>query len=275
MKVKILGTAAYERVPAMFCNCPACRAALKEGGKSVRTQAQAILDGCVLTDFGGDNYMHFLNSGEDFSAMRALIITHAHSDHFNKEDLIMRGEPYAHAVTAPKLFICASSECINAIPESAKDIIPAVIKPYDSVRFEKYTFTALPAIHSTAEPLVYIISDGEKTLFYSLDTGLLQDEAYDFIKKRGFVFDAVISDCTYGLMDMENCHGHMSLKDNLTHRKRLSECGALKDGAPWVITHFSHNGLVVNGRGVTHDELEKIASRHGMIVAFDGMEIEF
>ena len=76
-------------------------------------------------------------------------------------------------------------------------------------------------------------------------------------------------------MDMENCPGHMSLKDNLTHRERLLKLGALKKGAPWIITHFSHNGLVLNGRGVTHEELETIAEKHGMIAAFDGMETVF
>ena len=30
MKIDLLGTAAYERVPALFCNCPACRLARKK-----------------------------------------------------------------------------------------------------------------------------------------------------------------------------------------------------------------------------------------------------
>ncbi len=31
MKIKYLGTAAYEGVPAMFCNCPVCKKAMKQG----------------------------------------------------------------------------------------------------------------------------------------------------------------------------------------------------------------------------------------------------
>ena len=278
MKVKILGTAAYERVPAMFCNCPACRAALKDGGKSIRTQAQAILDDAVLIDFGGDNYIHFINCGADFSAMRALLITHTHSDHFNKGDLEMRQPPYGHDPSSATLKVFACKACADAVSDFVSPeggVCAAVLTPYTPVRFEKYTITPLPAVHSTSEPFVYIISDGNKTLFYSLDTALLKDEAYDFLKNGGFVFDAVISDCTYGLMDMENCPGHMSLKDNLTHRERLLKLGALKKGAPWIINHFSHNGLVLNGRGVTHEELETIAEKHGMIAAFDGMETVF
>jgi len=34
MKVKILGTAAAEGWPALFCRCPACQRARKLGGKN-------------------------------------------------------------------------------------------------------------------------------------------------------------------------------------------------------------------------------------------------
>lgn len=44
MQIKLLGTAAYERIPAMFCQCAACEQARKLGGKNIRTQAQAIIN---------------------------------------------------------------------------------------------------------------------------------------------------------------------------------------------------------------------------------------
>lgn len=33
MKIKYLGTAAAERIPAMFCKCDVCRAARENGGR--------------------------------------------------------------------------------------------------------------------------------------------------------------------------------------------------------------------------------------------------
>lgn len=54
MKVTYLGTAAAERVPAIFCNCRICRHAMEKKGREIRTQTQALLDdGKLLIDFPG------------------------------------------------------------------------------------------------------------------------------------------------------------------------------------------------------------------------------
>ena len=52
MKIKILGSAAYERVPAMFCTCGVCEQARKSGGKNVRTQAQVDYDYVTALEYG-------------------------------------------------------------------------------------------------------------------------------------------------------------------------------------------------------------------------------
>ena len=44
MKIKYLGTAAYEGVPALFCRCEVCRGSRAAGGRNVRSRQQAILD---------------------------------------------------------------------------------------------------------------------------------------------------------------------------------------------------------------------------------------
>ncbi len=44
MKIKYLGTAAAERVPAIFCTCEVCSFARKEKGKEIRTQMQTWVD---------------------------------------------------------------------------------------------------------------------------------------------------------------------------------------------------------------------------------------
>ncbi len=36
MKLKILGSAAAEGVPALFCVCPVCQAARENGGRDIR-----------------------------------------------------------------------------------------------------------------------------------------------------------------------------------------------------------------------------------------------
>lgn len=54
MKIQFLGTAAYEGIPAMFCQCEQCNTARKRGGKNLRTRSQALIDGKLLIDFPAD-----------------------------------------------------------------------------------------------------------------------------------------------------------------------------------------------------------------------------
>ena len=67
MKIQIMGTAAYERVPAMFCTCAACDYARKNKGKAIRSQAQTLINDDLLIDFGQDNYLHYLNGDYDYT----------------------------------------------------------------------------------------------------------------------------------------------------------------------------------------------------------------
>ena len=274
MKIKILGSAAYERVPAMFCNCPACRTAKISGGKNIRTQTQTLIDDRLLIDFGSDNYQHFLRSGADFSAIRTLLITHSHSDHFNKADFLMRENPYAHDLAYTPLSVFGNAFCGSVITVNKETcgIEYTILQPYTETENDGYRFTALPAVHSTESPFVYIISDGAATVFYSLDTGLPPQELYNYIAAQRLRFDAVICDCTYGLLPQRNCGGHMSLLDNLTHRNKLADTGAVTGNTKWIATHFSHNALIRNGCGVTHEDLAAECGKYGMVAAYDGYE---
>ena len=42
-KIQILGSAAAEAIPAIFCNCRVCREAWKNGGKDMRLRAAYTL----------------------------------------------------------------------------------------------------------------------------------------------------------------------------------------------------------------------------------------
>ena len=58
MRIKYLGTAAAEGIPALFCNCDVCKKAREVGGKEFRTRSQAIIDRKLLIDFPADTLMH-------------------------------------------------------------------------------------------------------------------------------------------------------------------------------------------------------------------------
>ena len=50
MKIKYLGTAAAEGVPAIFCHCEVCKYAREHKGKDIRTRSQAMIDDSILLE---------------------------------------------------------------------------------------------------------------------------------------------------------------------------------------------------------------------------------
>ena len=95
MKLRYLGTAAAEGVPAVFCPCPACAHARKVGGKEVRTRSGAIVDDALKLDFPGDAYMQALKWGLDYSKLQHVLITHTHRDHFCPGEFENRFKPFS------------------------------------------------------------------------------------------------------------------------------------------------------------------------------------
>jgi phosphoribosyl 1,2-cyclic phosphate phosphodiesterase len=274
MKIKILGTAAYERVPAMFCQCAVCEQARKLRGKNIRTQAQALINDDLLVDFGQDNYIHYLNGNADYTKIRNIIVTHTHEDHFMPNELCMTTGGFAHNDISEPIGIWGNKHCAELFSANPFKTICTMnqIVAYDTFSAGKYTITALPASHGTDQPFVYIISDGEKTVLYNNDTGLWKDEVYAFVAKQQYRFDCVLSDCTFGFLDRTGVT-HMSIGNNIVHRNRLLEIGAITQSTTWVVTHFSHDGLMLNGQPATAEELEQNVAKNGMIAAYDGIEI--
>jgi phosphoribosyl 1,2-cyclic phosphate phosphodiesterase len=60
---------------------------------------------------------------------------------------------------------------------------------------------------------------------------------------------------------------HMGLEDDLELRRRLIKMKCADDDTKFVVTHFSHNG------GLLQDEMQEKISEFGMISAYDGIEI--
>lgn len=278
MHIQIMGTAAYERVPAMFCRCPACLQAIELGGKNIRTQAQTLINDDLLVDFGQDNYIHFLRAKKDYTKLKNILITHPHSDHYRVNEFVQIGSCYGHNDITDPIVVWGNDYC--AAKFAKEDHIEKekctfrVVKPYETFTAGKYTVTSLPANHGSGiDPMCYIISDGEKTLLYNHDTGFFFEDVYDFLEKGGYHFDGVILDCTCGF-NTHNGNNHMSFGNNLTHKERLMKMGVADEKTVWVVTHFSHNGLYIDGKPQTAEQMEAEIAKHGMICAYDGIEID-
>ena len=105
MKIKYLGTAAAEGIPALYCQCDICKDAWIHKGKNIRTRAQALIDDKILIDFGPDTYAHVLQYEVPLDTIHHVLITHKHSDHFYPSDLLFRRPGYASKVEEEPLHV--------------------------------------------------------------------------------------------------------------------------------------------------------------------------
>lgn len=270
MNIKFLGTAAAEGWPALFCKCESCNKARALGGKNIRTRSSCLIDDKYMVDFPPDTYMHMLNNRLDMSKVEHLIITHSHGDHFYPEDMHMRKEPYAHIYEEKPLVIYGNSHVKKGFydtdveEDSNERLVFKEVYPFKKYQAGEASIIPMLADHDAGEECyIYIIELNGKVLLYGHDTGYFPESTWDFL--RNLHIDAAIFDCTGG--PREYVHYHMGFPTVLRVKKRLEEQGCIDNNTILVITHFSHNGEFL------HDELESMASPHGFITAYDGMEI--
>lgn len=278
MKLQFLGTAAYEGIPALFCECETCRKARELGGKNMRTRSQAIIDDRILIDFNADTYAHFLKYNVPMAKLKTCIVTHSHSDHFYQEDMIARfNGPYAHVNNDEPLKIYGGKDVYektaaaierNRVPE--KDLQAVLIKPFETFEAEGYKITALNAAHDpNSVPYIYLIEKDGKVVFYSMDTWFYPDDTMEFLSKYDKKIDLVVFDCTFGDKPNE-WKGHMNVEQCGVMRDKLCEMGLCGDNTKYILNHFSHNG-----GSVLYDEMIHIARENNYDLSYDGMIVEF
>lgn len=274
MKIQYLGTAAAEGWPALFCACEACRRAKALGGKNIRTRSQVLIDGELLVDFPPDSYLHMLRDGLDLPAIRHILITHTHQDHLFLEDLALRCEWFANDLEGV-LTLYGNDKLVRKYEAytgtekyhelTRKWLACKEIAPYAPVRIGTHTITPMLANHDKTERCyIYLIERDGKTMLYGNDTGIFPEETWAYLAGRHL--DVVSLDCT--MLRHADGNNHMGIPDVLNAQARLREMGCADAETTFLITHFSHNGELLQ------DEIEAEVGPHGFVVAFDGMEIE-
>ena len=281
MEILYMGTAADERIPAMFCNCELCRKSLKLGGKNIRTRAQALIDGDLLVDFGCDTYEHFIKEGRTLWDIRNILLTHSHPDHLTLEVFSSRYHWMSAETTKyPTIRIFTSAGVIEKIRgvvaargleremiEKFWEFIP--MEYFKTFELDGYTVTPLPARHAVPEQsFLFLIEKGGKTIFYGNDTGYFDETIDEWLKSNGKRIDLLSLDCTKGDIDTPY-YGHMSMKDGRAIADRFKARGVIDENTKLYYTHFSH------GCKMTHDELVKVAKEeYGFNATYDGLRLE-
>lgn len=274
MKIKFLGTAAAEGIPAMFCSCDTCLAARKLGGKELRTRSQAIINDTLMIDFPPETYAHSLANNIELSKVHHYLITHTHEDHFYPQDIAMLGEMFSNIPPQSREFhFYGSTELLNIakpyINKTSSNAFINVMEPYKKYEISCFTVTPLKATHNTEAPYIYIIEDENKCMLYAHDTGRFCKETEEFLYTQKPYFDLISFDCCCGTWPDKNYGTHMSLGNIKAICKKMKSASIIDVHTKLCCNHFSHNAsnVLYKDRGVYEKE--------NFIMTYDGLEIDF
>ncbi len=274
MKIKFLGTGAYEGVPGLFCRCRVCLESMKLGGRNLRSRSQALVNDDLMIDFCPDTVWHTQRYSLDWSKITACLITHSHSDHLYPKDIAMIARGYSHEQS--RICFHAGKKGYKAIRKKVKK---EAVAPFAAVHLVKnfqkfsvgkdgkYEVFSMPANHSRfTSPMIYAIRSNGKQILYAHDSGYYSEKTWARLAQLGR-FDLISLDCTGGLA-YNYRDNHMCVEPMKEAIQRMENLGLIDSRTVRVANHFSHNG------GNTYDELSQILEKDEIVVSYDGMEIE-
>jgi Predicted Zn-dependent hydrolases of the beta-lactamase fold len=225
MYIQFLGTGAADCDLAHRC------------GAECRRFSSVLVDGALLIDPNPCVFESAETFGIPLDSVKYIINTHRHADHYDPETI-------AHLTQAGAEFIAFSAGELKQVGG--------------------YTVEAVRANHGTCEGAVhFIISDGDKKLFYGLDGAWLLYEEVAAIKRAGGV-DLAVLDATVG--DTEGDyrvfeHNNLRMVREISLSLRLFV-------RRFIISHIArtlHTG---------HAELVNRMRPDGIEVAYDGLLVE-
>ncbi len=278
MRIQILGSAAAERFPGLWCECEHCRKARRNGGKDIRRATAYWLDGDTLIDFGPDIHWQVTDFNIDLCAIRRVIFTHSHSDHLSPIEFLWRKNGGFSRVTHTVDLFGPASAFAAILKHAAEhasflsleddlNLRPHPLSHGQEVQDGDLSILPLDADHAPGkQPFIYLLSRGGRSVLIGNDSGWFLPRTWDALSGRSI--DLAILDCTYGILNPDHRHGHMGAGAVVETANRLREMGCLKPGSRCVANHFSHNG------GGGQREFEAFFTPHGIETGYDGLTIE-
>lgn len=203
--------------------------------KEFRRNSSALIDDIILIDPNSYVLDAIKEYNVDISKIKYILNTHKHSDHYNEDTL-------NYLVSKGAIFI--------------------ETKPDDIIDLGKYRILAFRGNH-TVPTCHFIIEYEDKRMFYGLDGGWLLHEEVNAIWKKGV--DLAVFDATVGFVEGDyRIFEHTSLNMILDMKKSINT--AIKR---YVISHMAYT------LHTDHKTLEAEMKKHGIITAYDGLEINF
>ena len=207
-----------------------------EGMQEFRRLSSALIDDVLLIDPGPQVCEALQTYGKQPENIKYILNTHSHGDHY-------------------------CPETVEALEKTGAVFVKPVCG--EPLTLGKYTVHALHGNHATCPgTLHYLITDGEKTLFYGLDGAWLLYEEVQAIKalRPDFaVFDATVGEREGDFRIFE----HNDLAMVLEMQKYLQQFIGT-----FCISHMART------LHTDHQTLCETMKPHNILVAYDGFETE-
>lgn len=267
MKIRLLGTGAAEGIPAFFSDTRVSEYARRHGGKDVRTRSAAILDDRIKIDFGPDTMAQIHRERLDARDWDAIVFTHSHDDHFAVTELQYFLYPFSTLDHMPLPIYANESICARI--EAQYPCWPFELhrtRSFEATELCDYRLTPIRAHHMDDEDAHNLIFERDgKVFLYGTDTGVWLEPTWEFLAGRRL--DLLVLECTSGRIHSDY-DGHLAHDTFAEVLERMHRIGCLDSASRIVSTHHSHNG------DATHDELRGMLEPLGVIVGYDGLEME-
>ncbi len=219
----------------------------------------------ILIDVGlayGDLTSRIKDCGYSWDDIKAVLITHEHSDH-------IKALPYIRP------------DLVYASMGTAKVYPLNVLVPYERRLIAGFDILPIPNSHDAKNPLGFVISDGEETLVYVTDTGYIHEDHVNVMANAHYYF----FESNYDVRLLVSSKRPQILKDRI-----MSPLGHLSNNEAAlllsrmigpntkkvVLAHISEEANrpelaiqtvhdILNDQGIAHDHVEIIAaSRYGI-----------
>ena len=249
MKIRFLGTGYGE-----------CKIK-KKTSKNYRKSGGVLIDDKILIDAPLDIFevADELGLTDILAKVTDVIISHSHPAHFSAEAISRLSEK-------SRINIYATRSVLSRVLPSDK-ISMFEIGEFTKFQLSEYEIITLPTNHKTENPdekcLNFIIS-GEKSLFYALDGGFINTDAFSVLKN--FKLDALIMDTALEISDPTEKNLYHNDVYTLSRIKDIFTSSKITHEA----TKFILSHIPSPRKREMHEELSPIAKECGLTLAYDG-----
>lgn len=272
MKVTVLGSGAWEGIPAPFCSCKACTST---SPKDKRTRPQFLVEskkGRFFIEISPDIRMQTAK----LPIIKDALISHWHFDHMYG---LLELHAWAKFITKGSLKLHCSAKTKEWLDKSFAHIPKKVVvrKPFETFSLFGTDITPLPVYHMQHQDAKltenelkntfgYLLKNNGKKFAYLADYYQLPKRTINMVKNA----DVAVLDGTYLFEELfpnkPEQNGEKSDPDHLHGKQIIALAKSLK--AKLTIFHS-----IAHLSEKKHDELQKYLPKN-MLLSYDGMKID-